>query len=425
MATTRHTEGQQPAGATGLRYRGIRPGYAVLHVATGGLIGIFAFTALITLASLTVGLLPTVIGAVVCAFLLVGFNTGLAALHRSRMRAFLGLHIVAPTPPNRHGWAGLLQVLTRAAFWKSLTYNAIVGLVLFILATVLLAFLAIGVILATGTVTPLPVPMPPLWPDQGHSPVATVTGFALAMGAILLVPYVARAVAYGDGLVAVALLGRTSTDELAEQVVHLAQTRTDTVDAADAERRRIERDLHDGTQQRLTALAMNLGVARATLPDLSPPAQAALEEAHAEAKAALVELRGIVRGLHPAVLDDRGLDAALSGLAARSPVPVSLDVHVPGRLPRPVEAVAYFVVSEALTNVVKHSGASRAQVVARVDGGTLRLRIVDDGAGGADDSRGTGLTGLRQRVASVDGTLTLESPLGGPTVLEAWIPCGS
>jgi signal transduction histidine kinase len=94
-------------------------------------------------------------------------------------------------------------------------------------------------------------------------------------------------------------------------------------------------------------------------------------------------------------------------------------------LPRPVEAVAYFVVSEALTNVVKHSGASRAQVVARVDGGTLRLRIVDDGAGGADDSRGTGLTGLRQRVASVDGTLTLESPLGGPTVLEAWIPCGS
>jgi signal transduction histidine kinase len=132
-----------------------------------------------------------------------------------------------------------------------------------------------------------------------------------------------------------------------------------------------------------------------------------------------------VRGLHPAVLDDRGLDAALSGLAARSPVPVSLDVHVPGRLSRPVEAVAYFVVSEALTNVVKHSGASRAQVVARVDVGTLRLRIVDDGAGGADDSRGTGLTGLRQRVASVDGTFTVESPLGGPTVLEAWIPCGS
>ena len=133
------------SGAIGLRYRGIRPGYAVLHVATGGLIGIFAFTALITLASLTVGLLPTVIGAVVCAFLLVGFNTGLAALHRSRMRAFLGLHIVAPTPPNRHGWAGLLQVLTRAAFWKSLAYNAIVGLVLFILGTVLIAFLAAGV----------------------------------------------------------------------------------------------------------------------------------------------------------------------------------------------------------------------------------------------------------------------------------------
>ncbi len=306
-----------------------------------------------------------------------------------------------------------------------MAYNAIVGLVLFILGTVLIAFLAAGVMLATAMVTGVSVSLPPFWPAQTRTPIAT--GFAVALGVALIlgVPPVARAVALGDGLVAVALLGRAPSDELAEQVVHLAQTRTDTVDAADAERRRIERDLHDGTQQRLTALAMNLGVARATLPDLSPPAQAALEQAHAEAKAALVELRGIVRGLHPAVLDDRGLDAALSGLAARSPVPVSLDVHVPGRLPRPVEAVAYFVVSEALTNVVKHSGASRAQVVARVDGGALRLRIVDDGAGGADDSRGTGLTGLRQRVASVDGTLTVESPLGGPTVLEAWIPCGS
>ena len=236
MATTRHTEGQQPAGAIGLRYRGIRPGYAVLHVATGGLIGIFAFTALITLASLTVGLLPTVIGAVVCAFLLVGFNTGLAALHRSRMRAFLGLHIVAPTPPNRHGWAGLLQVLTRAAFWKSLAYNAIVGLVLFILGTVLIAFLAAGVMLATAMVTGVSVSLPPFWPAQTRTPIAT--GFAVALGVALIlgVPPVARAVALGDGLVAVALLGRAPSDELAEQVVHLAQTRTDTGDAADAER---------------------------------------------------------------------------------------------------------------------------------------------------------------------------------------------
>ena len=125
------------------------------------------------------------------------------------------------------------------------------------------------------------------------------------------------------------------------------------------------------------------------------------------------------------MLDDRGLDAALTGLAARSPIPVSLDVLVPQRLPRPVEAVAYFVVSEALTNVVKHSGATRAQVAARVTDGRLHLRIVDDGAGGADPTRGSGLTGLRQRVASVDGELTIESPPGGPTVLEAVIPCGS
>jgi signal transduction histidine kinase len=240
---------------------------------------------------------------------------------------------------------------------------------------------------------------------------------------VLAVPPMARAVAYADARIAIALLGRARTEELVQRVEHLAQARTGTVDAADAERRRIERDLHDGTQQRLTALAMNLGVARATLPDLSPSAQAALDQAHAEAKEALVELRGIVRGLHPAVLDDRGLDAALSGLAARAPIPVSLDVVVPQRLPRPVEAVAYFVVSEALTNVVKHSGADRAQVTARLVDGRLHLRVVDDGTGGADPTQGSGLVGLRQRVASVDGDLTIESPLGGPTVLEAVIPC--
>lgn len=258
-----------------------------------------------------------------------------------------------------------------------------------------------------------------------QSPVTLVAVLIIGTALVVAVPPMARAVAYGDARIAIALLGRARTEELVQRVEHLAQARTGTVDAADAERRRIERDLHDGTQQRLTALAMSLGVARATLPDLTPSAQAALDQAHAEAKEALVELRGNVRGLHPAVLDDRGLDAALSGLAARSPIPVSLDVHVPQRLPRPVEAVAYFVVSEALTNVVKHSRASRTQVMARVADGRLHLRIVDDGAGGADPTTGTGLTGLRQRVASVDGELTVESPLGGPTVLQAVIPCGS
>jgi signal transduction histidine kinase len=172
------------------------------------------------------------------------------------------------------------------------------------------------------------------WGLSTQSPVTLVAVLIIGTALVVAVPPMARAVAYGDARIAIALLGRARTEELVQRVEHLAQARTGTVDAADAERRRIERDLHDGTQQRLTALAMNLGVARATLPDLSPSAQAALDQAHAEAKEALVELRGIVRGLHPAVLDDRGLDAALSGLAARAPIPVSLDVHVPQRLPR-------------------------------------------------------------------------------------------
>ena len=423
MASTRHTEQQWSATAGELRYRGIRPGYAVLHVATGGAIGIAAFVALTSLLSLTLGLLPTVVGAAISGALLLGVNSALSAVHRSRMRSFLVLHITAPAPMSGDRLVSRLRrVLTTAPLWKSLAYNAIVGLLLFVLGVVVVTSLAAGLVCVTAPIFGTPVSLGS-WGLSTQSPFSVAGAVVIGTMLVLAVPPMARAVAYADARIAIALLGRARTEELVQRVEHLAQARTGTVDAADAERRRIERDLHDGTQQRLTALAMNLGVARATLPDLSPSAQAALDQAHAEAKEALVELRGIVRGLHPAVLDDRGLDAALSGLAARSPIPVSLDVVVPQRLPRPVEAVAYFVVSEALTNVVKHSGAGRAQVTARLVDGRLHLRVVDDGTGGADPTRGSGLVGLRQRVASVDGDLTIESPLGGPTVLEAVIPC--
>jgi signal transduction histidine kinase len=195
------------------------------------------------------------------------------------------------------------------------------------------------------------------------------------------------------------------------------------VDAADTERRRIERDLHDGAQQRLVSLAMHLGLARAELTELPEDARRVIAEAHDEAKEALAELRHLVRGLHPAILEDRGLDAALSGIAARSPVPVRLDVHVPDRVPPTVEAVAYFVVSEALANTAKHAGALRAGVTARREGDVLRVSVTDDGAGGADPAGGTGLPGLAQRVRSVDGTLSIDSPAGGPTVITAELPC--
>jgi signal transduction histidine kinase len=197
------------------------------------------------------------------------------------------------------------------------------------------------------------------------------------------------------------------------------------VDAAEAERRRIERDLHDGAQQRLVALAMELGRAKAKFADDVDAAKELVDQAHAQAKEALIELRNLVRGVHPPVLTDRGLDAALSGLAALCPIPVDVHVDVPVRPKSSVEAVAYFMVAEALTNVAKHSRASQVKVVVEGHGypGTLTVMITDDGIGGADTAS-PGLSGLADRVSGVDGRLSVESPAGGPTIIAAELPCG-
>ena len=241
---------------------------------------------------------------------------------------------------------------------------------------------------------------------------------------VYLGPWIVSAAVRMDTRVASDLLGPSRAEKLAQRVAKLTESRAGAVDAADVERRRIERDLHDGAQQRLVSLAMNLGLARATLADeLSEPARRALQEAHEEAKEALTELRELVRGLHPVVLEDRGLDAALSGIAARSPVPVRLTVDVPRRVSPTVEAVGYFIVSEALANVNKHTRATAVQVDVRLDGTVLRITVTDDGIGGADASRGTGLTGLAQRAASVDGSFGISSPLGGPTTIKVDLPC--
>jgi signal transduction histidine kinase len=205
-------------------------------------------------------------------------------------------------------------------------------------------------------------------------------------------------------------------------VRRLAQTRAGAVDAADAERRRLERDLHDGTQQRLVSLAMNLGMARLEA-TTAEQAKNAIAAAHEEAKAALTELRNLIRGLHPAVLQDRGLDAALSGVAARMPVPVRLTVDLPRRPAPVIEAVAYFVVSEALTNVAKHAQATQAEVFVQRASDRLHVIISDDGVGGADPARGTGLAGLAKRASSVDGTFEIASPPGGPTLITVDLPC--
>ncbi|WP_203004050.1 sensor histidine kinase [Frankia nepalensis] len=245
--------------------------------------------------------------------------------------------------------------------------------------------------------------------------------------ATLVLPVLPRT----DEAMARRLLGPSQAEALALRVESLARSRADVVAATDAERRRIERDLHDGTQQRLLSLAMNLGMARAALVDAPDPARTAIEQAHDEATLALTELREFVRGLHPAVLDDRGLDAALSGIVARSPLPVTLRVDVPARCAPSIEAIAYFVVSEGLANVVRHAEATKVEVVVERAGDRLRVAVTDDGRGGAviaserlpAGSGGSGLRGLGQRAAAVDGTLTVTSPPGGPTSVVVELPC--
>jgi signal transduction histidine kinase len=214
------------------------------------------------------------------------------------------------------------------------------------------------------------------------------------------------------------------SDDADAKLVEVTRSRARLVDAFEVERRRIERDLHDGAQQRLVALSMQLGLARLELPAGSPAAEP-VAAAHDLAKQALTELRELIRGVHPKILTDRGLVAAVRDVAAGAPVPVDLHLAVPGRLPAPVEVTAYFVVVEALANVAKHSGAARAHVAAWLIGGRLLLDVRDDGRGGADPSRGSGLVGLADRVAAVDGTVALSSPPGGPTLLHVEIPCGS
>ena len=246
----------------------------------------------------------------------------------------------------------------------------------------------------------------------------TAGGIALLLAA----PWLTAAVGALDARAARALLGPSRAEELQLRVEQLTQTRAGAVDAADAERRRLERDLHDGTQQRLVSLAIRLGMARATPADAAQ-AHLVIAEAHEETKAALSELRNLIRGLHPPVLEDRGLDAALSGVTARMPIPVRLTVDVPRRPPPTIEAVAYFVVSEGLTNITKHAQATQAEVFVQRAGDRLHIIVSDDGVGGAAPGGGTGLAGLAKRAESVDGTFEIASPPGGPTLLTVDLPC--
>ncbi|MEV0149372.1 MULTISPECIES: sensor histidine kinase [unclassified Nonomuraea] len=290
---------------------------------------------------------------------------------------------------------------------REATLGGVTVLVLWWMDVVMALFATVGVVLLILT----PVVQPT---------VSVPVGLAVSGLGVLLVPVAAYTLTAWAG--ARGAMTRAILAPQAAELSEVLRSRARLVDAFETERRRIERDLHDGAQQRLVALTMSLGIARLDLPD-DTPAGRLVARAHDEAKQVLAELRALIRDVHSQVLTDRGLPAAVRDVAGRSPVPVEVELTLEERLPPAVEVTAYYVVTEALTNVARHSGASAARVTGGADGGTLVVEIHDDGRGGADPERGSGLTGLADRLAVVSGKLSVSSPAGGPTMVRVEIPC--
>lgn len=381
------------------------------------------YLALTVLLVVGAGLVPVFgVGLVIVAVVLVAAQ-GIAGFERARLRAFTGRYQPPPLPPraDQPAWR---RLLLDSRPWKAGGHLAVMT------AWGLTGGLALLVLVGTAVALTLAPLYAGALPD-GRIDLLVVTapggwwwGLAGLLG-LVIVPFVALALVQVDLAVGRALLGPTRAQReelLRERVDTLTRTRVGTVDSVEAERRRIERDLHDGPQQRLVAIAMDLGLARQRLAQDPARAQELLDHAHTAAKEAITEMRQVARGIHPPVLTDRGLDAALSALAAASPVPVAVTVDLPHRPGPTLESIAYFCVSEALTNVAKHAQAHRVTVDVRHRDGALVATVTDDGVGGAQLGHGTGLVGLRQRAAAVDGTVEIASPPGGPTVVTVRLP---
>jgi len=399
-------------------------------------VGIALFTWTVTMLSLGLGLAITIIGIPLLALTVVS-GRWIGAMERGRARWFLDDDPPSPPPvPHASGaWQRLRFGLTDRFGWKGLAYGAVMlpwGIITFTVAVTLWS-LALGL-------TTLPL-FDWALPDGGFEfgsyrlaglglVGAYALTFAVGVSFLAIAPRAIHAMAEGDRRLVRLLLSPDPNQVLEQRVSQLEVSRDASVESAAGELRRIERDLHDGAQQRLVSLAMNLGIAKDRLDASDDPKAAELVgRAHDDAKQAIAELRDLVRGIHPAVLTDRGVDAAVSALAARCAVPVALESDLRRRLPAPIESTAYFVVAEALTNVAKHSGATRAIVRLRdgalTGGDRLMVEVHDDGHGGASTSAGSGLGGLHDRVLAVEGRLTVISPPGGPTSIVAELPCGS
>ncbi|WP_190084378.1 sensor histidine kinase [Streptomyces longisporoflavus] len=358
----------------------------IAHLLANLPLGVAGFVYVVVALAAGGGLAVTVIGLPLLAAALLGARQ-IGKAERARARGLLGLRIDEPSPMPKqrdHGffswlWSGLKDPVG----WRTMLYSFM--------------RLPWGVVTFAITLTGLFV----LWP---------------------VLPYIVRGLTNADRVMVRGLL--SPSDELERRIVELESDRGTVVDTAAADLRRIERDLHDGAQARLVALAMGLGLAKEKLLEgqADDTVAAMVDEAHGEVKLALQELRDLARGIHPAVLTDRGLDAALSSVASRCTVPVKVTADLPTRPAAAIEGIAYFTVSELLQNISKHSGARSASVdVWRADQ-RLLIQVWDDGRGGANLDGGTGMAGLADRLGAVDGLFVIESPVGGPTTITAELP---
>jgi signal transduction histidine kinase len=395
----------------------------------GATIGLVWFWIPITILIVGVSSIPSVIGFLLASVIFIYLVRGVDWVERVRSEAVFGLGIGVPlrriSPYSGfQRWAHQLWLdVSSARFWKAaahhylrMTYDIVAAGIAF----GLLAFAVLGPAAA--------IAIRHSDADAGLSFISPSLAWLLAAVAIVAAVAILIFAPFLDAAIDKWLLPASSTSALQHQVSALADARLGAVSSAQTERHRIERDLHDSVQPRLVSLAMTIGLAQTKLDTDLPAAKTLIAEAHDDAKNALVELRNVVRGIAPTILSDRGLDAALSSVVQRSAVPTALNVDLPRRLPDEVEACAYFVVAEGVTNIAKHAHATQAVVTVRQDmsSNQLFVSVFDDGRGGASitgDENATGLRGLEERVRAARGTFTVSSPATGPTIVTAVLPC--
>ncbi|HEY7485800.1 MAG TPA: sensor domain-containing protein [Streptosporangiaceae bacterium] len=403
---------------------------AAVYLLVSMAVGLFWFIFLTVGITLSLALLLIWVGVPLLALVMIVWRGG-AMLERLLMKAAFDIKIPSPyrpLPPGRNPFRKWGALAGDPATWKDLVYLAL-------LFPITMAEFIVSVFTWSTTVVLLTLPVTVLfgnslqittdkWVYTVDDPLEALPWSLVGALCLVIALYIVRVLGVAHVAYARLLLGPSEKQALRARAEHLQASRARGVDAAEAERRRIERDLHDGAQQQLLAVAMDLGRARAKLDEDPETARQLIELAHSGTKEAIAELRNLARGIYPAILTDRGLDAALSALAARAPVPVDVGVDLPGdRPPAAVESIAYFVVAESLTNVAKYARATRATVRVFRDSNWIVVEITDNGVGGATNLPGGGLSGLADRAAGIDGILSVNSPPGGPTVIRADLPC--